>query len=257
MTESEDCGVGAVFTDFAQHLAEECERKDELRVLVRELETVSREIHAVLMRVHRPGGILKASQVAAEANLKLEAVKQVTKQLDDKIPEGGYWKYCALWSSSLSWLSFLVCLAHYLESGGLLSRGEVTTLLALNTAKSLQLDIEEYLVGLCHLSNELARLSVNCVTSSDYSRPLSIADFLSSLNTGFRQLNLKNDHLRKKVDSIKYDLKKVEEVVYDLSIRGLASSTAPDKVVETESGAGDSSDGVKAGTGSSTQDIAQ
>ena len=34
-----------------------------------------------------------------------------------------------------------------------------------------------------------------------------------------RLLNLKNDNLRKKFDSIKYDLKKVEEVVYDLSIR--------------------------------------
>ena len=37
----------------------------------------------------------------------------------------------------------------------------------------------------------------------------------------FRLLNLKNDNLRKKFDGIKYDLKKVEEVVYDLSIRGL------------------------------------
>ena len=36
-----------------------------------------------------------------------------------------------------------------------------------------------------------------------------------------RLLNLKNDNLRKKFDGIKYDLKKVEEVVYDLSIRGL------------------------------------
>jgi hypothetical protein len=43
---------------------------------------------------------------------------------------------------------------------------------------------------------------------------------------GFRLLNLKNDTLRKKFDSIKYDLKKVEEVVYDLSIRGLNRPTA-------------------------------
>ena len=41
-------------------------------------------------------------------------------------------------------------------------------------------------------------------------------------------LNLKNDGLRKRFDGIKYDLKKVEEVVYDLSIRGL------DKANETE-----------------------
>lgn len=38
---------------------------------------------------------------------------------------------------------------------------------------------------------------------------------------GFRLLNLKNDHLRKRFDALKYDLKKIEEVVYDISIRGL------------------------------------
>ena len=43
----------------------------------------------------------------------------------------------------------------------------------------------------------------------------------SFVAVGPRQLNLKNDNLRKKFDGIKYDLKKVEEVVYDLSIRGL------------------------------------
>jgi len=88
--------------------------------------------------------------------------------------------------------------------------------------KTLYLDIEDYLLGLCHLSNELSRLAVNSVTSEEYSRPIRIAEFLNSLHTGFRLLNLKNDNLRKRFDSIKYDLKKVEEVVYDLSIRGLS-----------------------------------
>ena len=67
---------------------------------------------------------------------------------------------------------------------------------------------------------------MNCVTSEDYSRPEKIAQFISSLNSGFRLLNLKNDNLRKKFDGIKYDLKKVEEVVYDLSIRGLNKPTS-------------------------------
>ena len=40
---------------------------------------------------------------------------------------------------------------------------------------------------------------------------------------GFRLLNLKNDSLRKRFDALKYDVKKIEEVVYDLSIRGLRS----------------------------------
>ena len=41
------------------------------------------------------------------------------------------------------------------------------------------------------------------------------------MDSGFRLLNLKNDSLRKRFDALKYDLKKVEEVVYDLTIRGL------------------------------------
>ncbi len=59
-----------------------------------------------------------------------------------------------------------------------------------------------------------------------------IAEFLNSLHTGFRLLNLKNDNLRKRFDSIKYDLKKVEEVVYDLSIRGLSKVSLEDKAEE-------------------------
>ena len=47
-----------------------------------------------------------------------------------------------------------------------------------------------------------------------FRRPLRIAAFVGDLLTGFRLLNLKNDSLRKKFDSLKYDLKKVEEVSY-------------------------------------------
>lgn len=62
---------------------------------------------------------------------------------------------------------------------------------------------------------------MNSVILGDYNRPFEISTFLSDLTAGFRLLNLKNDSLRKKFDSLKYDVKKVEEVVYDISIRGL------------------------------------
>lgn len=66
-----------------------------------------------------------------------------------------------------------------------------------------------------------SRLAVNSVTAGDYSRPLRISNFINELDSGFRLLNLKNDPLRKRYDGLKYDVKKIEEVVYDLSIRGL------------------------------------
>ena len=46
---------------------------------------------------------------------------------------------------------------------------------------------------------------------------------------------MKNDTLRKKFDGIKYDLKKVEEVVYDLSIRGLNKTKEPVEEKKDES----------------------
>lgn len=55
----------------------------------------------------------------------------------------------------------------------------------------------------------------------DYSRAPQVSRFIGNLSTGFRLLNLKNDGLRKRFDGLKYDVKKIEEVVYDLSIRGL------------------------------------
>lgn len=80
---------------------------------------------------------------------------------------------------------------------------------------------------------------MNSVTLGDYTRPLEISKFISDIQAGFQLLNLKNDILRKRSDSIKYSVsrfvvflcfalhtersqvKKVEDVVYDLSLRNL------------------------------------
>ena len=64
---------------------------------------------------------------------------------------------------------------------------------------------------------------MNSVIQGDYQRPFAISSFLSDVTAGFRLLNLKNDLLRKKFDSLKYDVKKVEEIVYDVSIRKFKS----------------------------------
>jgi hypothetical protein len=68
---------------------------------------------------------------------------------------------------------------------------------------------------------------VNSVTNGNYDRPIEIAKFVNELHAGFRLLNLKNDMLRKRFDGLKYDVKKIEEVVYDLCIRGLKPSPRP------------------------------
>ena len=76
-------------------------------------------------------------------------------------------------------------------------------------------------MSLASMTDELSRLAVNSVTLGDNELAVKISGFVKDLHAGFQLLNLKNDFLRKKVDGIKYAVKKVEDVVYDLSLRNL------------------------------------
>lgn len=86
---------------------------------------------------------------------------------------------------------------------------------------AFHISIEEYLQSLISVIDELARLAINSVTLGDYSRPLQISQFVKDIHAGFQILNLKNDSLRRRSDSIKYSVKKIEDIVYDLSLRNL------------------------------------
>jgi hypothetical protein len=63
----------------------------------------------------------------------------------------------------------------------------------------------------------------------DYQRPLLINQFVKDVLAGFQILNLKNDSLRRRSDGLKYKVKDVEDVVYDLSLRGLVAKKGEEK----------------------------
>lgn len=50
---------------------------------------------------------------------------------------------------------------------------------------------------------------------------------MRDVNKAFQVLNLKNDSLRKRYDGIKYDVKRVEEIMYDASLHGYLRRDAP------------------------------
>lgn len=102
---------------------------------------------------------------------------------------------------------------------------EVIVPINLKDRDAFHISIEEYLQSLITLIEELSRLAINSVTLGDYQRPLQISQFVKDLHAGFQILNLKNDSLRRRSDSIKYNVKKIEDIVYDLSLRNLVPKT--------------------------------
>ncbi|MCM2325159.1 MAG: hypothetical protein NDI94_01740 [Candidatus Woesearchaeota archaeon] len=90
----------------------------------------------------------------------------------------------------------------------------------LPTAETLGIDIEDYLSGLCDLTGELARRAVFSVVEEDFKEVEKVKEIVSEIYEEFLKFDLRNGELRKKSDSIKWNLKKIEEVLYDLKIRG-------------------------------------
>jgi len=131
-----------------------------------------------------------------------------------------------MWSNSMRTVVFAAALIEYLRKGSLLSlpRAAETFGIQEEWKDRFTLPVEDYLHGLIAMVNELSRYAVNAVTLGNFEEPMRISTFVKDIFSGFTMLNLKNDALRRRFDSLKYDLKKIEEVVYDVSLRKLLPS---------------------------------
>lgn len=213
------------FVDLAallEELEQERTLSETIRTRAKEVDGIQRQIQAATNRVHSTPAPQVPSLILSLAPLFSQLREKIALVIE-AVPENQFWKWNDCWSFSLQRASYCVALAYYLTTGRLVSKQEATDLLGIPSSSTsrLTLTTEEYLHSLISVINDFSRLAVNAVTLNDYATPLRLSDFVKDLSAGFQVLNLKNDSLRKRFDSIKYDVKKIEEVVYDISLRGL------------------------------------
>ncbi|XP_021730758.1 translin-like [Chenopodium quinoa] len=214
-----DGTLGTQFESFRTQLDETSNLRERIRNVALEIESVTRIMHANLLLVHQSRPV---SEVLEKAKSQIGPLKEHFNRLAEIIRDcpGQYYRYHNDWKNETQTVVSLLAFMHWLETGNLLLHPEAQEKLGLNTP-DFGLDVEDYLVGICFMSNELPRYVINRVTYGDYDSPRKVLNFLTDLHAAFRMLNLRNDFLRKKFDGMKYDLKRVEEVFYDVKIRGL------------------------------------
>ena len=71
-------------------------------------------------------------------------------------------------------------------------------------------------MGLCDLTGELTRKAVNSAINGDYKGVKKIKELVENIYGQFIQLDIRDNELRRKFDSIKWDLKKLEDLVCEL-----------------------------------------
>ncbi|KAK5748138.1 Translin-1 [Elasticomyces elasticus] len=239
-----------IFESLQRKIDDDSAVKDTLQALrdiVQELEKQERTTQSILSRAHSTASAdVQAVVSSAQSNLDQEI--QTIHKLSETASKQPYYKFNYSWSRQIQDACSSILFCGWLggfgkgETGQLLTIEDVGTIMGgkvithslditradafavpvnLKDRDAFHLSIEEYLLALISLLEELARLARNSVTLGDYRRPQLIAQFIKDVHAGFQILNLKNDTLRKRSDGIKYKVKEVEDVVYDLSLRGL------------------------------------
>ncbi|CAL9092638.1 unnamed protein product [Musa textilis] len=210
------------FEDFRVQLDGTASVRERIRAVVMKMEAAVRLMNSRLLLVHHS---LPNPDVLEKARAQAGVLKGLFGRLADILREcpGQYYRFHGDWRSETQTAVSLIAFLHWLDTGSLLMHPEAENILGLDSSE-FGLDIEDYLIGLCFMSNELPRYVVNQVTAGDYDCPRKVLKFLTDLHASFRMLNLRNDFLRKKFDGMKYDLRRVEEVYYDVKLRGLGSA---------------------------------
>ncbi|HLC85101.1 MAG TPA: hypothetical protein VJB12_00770 [Candidatus Nanoarchaeia archaeon] len=134
------------------------------------------------------------------AQKEIPTIKKALKSAGDKSQDTGMY--------TVAWQEYVEALAYY----------HVVADNKLPTRKDLGSSTAEYLMGLCDLCGELVRRGVNSAAKGNTKETQRMKELVERIFGEFLNFDLRNNELRKKADGIKYNLNKLEDVLYDLKI---------------------------------------
>ena len=141
-----------------------------------------------------------AKKQISEAEINIKKAEKIIKKIPDLRGVGIY-------SSALEEYAEAKCFYGYVKDKKLPKVSELAT------------NAEEYLRGLCDFTGEMARLAVISATNKKFKEVKAIRDVVEEVFGFLSSMDLRNGELRKKSDSIKWNLKKIEDILYDVSMK--------------------------------------
>lgn len=185
-----------IFSKLRKELEDRDRQREELIINSR---PILKESKQAIYALHRDE-TAAAKKSLDEAKAGLVSLRKIVKE-NPSLGDGIY-------GSALQEYSEAVTYYYYITENRLISNVEI------------EVDAENYLLGICDLTGELARRAVFSVVNERFDEVDKIREFVDIIHNEFLEFELRNGEIRKKSDSIKWNLKKIEEIMYDLKIRG-------------------------------------
>ena len=191
MLDKEDLGImRKKVTDFDN-------QREDLIKKSRDLIKLSKQI---IYSVHRDD-LDNAEKLIKDINLKLNEVNKIVAK-NSRLEEVG---------------SYRVAVGEYVEA---ILYFEFVKNKKIPGHKELKVDTIHYLLGLCDLTGELVRKAVFLAGKDKSKEVLVIKDLVDEIYGELLKFEIRESELRKKIDSVKYDLKKLEDLVLELKLKG-------------------------------------
>lgn len=141
-----------------------------------------------------------------EAKKQLDAAASAIKKIKEFIKNNSDLENVGAYSEALEEYVEASCYHTFLTKNKLLYPEE------------LGVDTETYLAGLCDLVGELVRKAINSAIKKDAKKALEIRDFATLIYEELLLFDFRNGSLRKKFDSIKYGIEKLEDLALKLKL---------------------------------------
>jgi len=174
---------------------------DKLREqLIGDSRVILKSSKAAIYAAHR-GDMKDADKLLAEAKTNIKKIESLLKKdLHLAASTGAY-------TDALEEYAEASCYVHYLKTK------------EIPTAKQLGVDVEVYLSALSDVVGELVRKAINSSIKGEYKTALEIKGFVTDLYQELMLFDWRNTPVRKKFDSIKYGLEKLEDLSLKIKLK--------------------------------------
>jgi translin len=183
------------FNKLKQEIENYDEKRDEV---IRESNQVVKLSKKVIYSVHR--------KEFEEAQKSIEDMKSSLLKVQKEIDK----------NPKLDVGAFKVAVQEYVEA---ICYFEIIKNDKLPTQKDLEISAEYYLLGLTDLAGELGRNAMNSAIAEDTKSVEKIRNFVNSLHDELMQINFRNSELRKKADGIRYEVQKLDNLLFTLKMK--------------------------------------
>lgn len=167
--------------------------------LIKQSRVVLKQAKLLIYSIHRNDS-KQVSAFLTKLRKDKSSMDRIIKANPQLVREGSYSAACQEYVEAVALLEFEKCVV-------------------LSSAKKLNVSTSDYLMGLADLTGELGRLAVACAIKGNYEKVEYIRQNVEELWGEMLKFDFRNSALRRKFDSIKYNLRKIEDINYDIKVK--------------------------------------